>query len=82
MEAFQILITDDRYSVPTLIIFPAEDAERARLAAKRLLADEHHLAVEVWDDETRLFALPKPTRRRSKPPVGAKAVAVAAPSSR
>jgi len=48
---FQVFITDDRYSVPTLsIVQMASAAEAGELAARLLAGSVHHLAVEVFDE--------------------------------
>ncbi len=58
MADFQILLTDDRYRTPTLYIVEAATAARACEIAERMLAENaHHLAVEVYDDDGRIFVL-------------------------
>jgi hypothetical protein len=58
MRMFSFYIHDSRYSVPTLQIVPAEDEQRARqLAQERLDEAMAHLAVEVVEDDQRLFEL-------------------------
>jgi len=60
MPDFQFLIVDDRYSVPSLCLVQAEDARAARIRARRLVAEPHHLAVEVWRADRRLFTVARP----------------------
>jgi hypothetical protein len=58
MRTFSFYIHDRRYSVPTLQIVTVRDEDRAReLARQRLEEAEHHLAVEVLEDQTELFRL-------------------------
>jgi len=58
LREYTFHIQDDRYSVPTLEFVVVRDEVRAReLAAKRLHASEHHLAVEVFEDDALLFRL-------------------------
>ena len=60
MRDFQVFITDDRYTVLTLHIVQAPCVERASELAERLLAGSvHHLAVEVFDEGRRVFAIGK-----------------------
>jgi hypothetical protein len=56
MQDYTFHVHDDRYQVPTLEFVSARDDIRAReLAEKRLRASEHHLAVEVFEDDALLF---------------------------
>ena len=57
MPDFQFYVTDDRYSVPSLLFIATRDAKSARTMAERMLADEHQHGVEVWRDEHKLFSL-------------------------
>jgi hypothetical protein len=51
LRDFQVFITDDRYSVPTLHIVQAASAEAALELARRLVAENlHHLGAEVCDE--------------------------------
>ena len=55
---YQVLITDDRYSVPTLRLVQAADVEGVRELAERMLADSvHHLRVEVFDEGLCILAI-------------------------
>jgi hypothetical protein len=53
MSTLQVLITDDRCSVPTLRIAEGDPREAATLAKAVLAESPHYLAVEVlsWRDE-------------------------------
>lgn len=77
MRTFQIFVTDDRYSVPTLYIVQASSAARACELAEGIFADSlHHLGVEVLDDGACILTLgavapttpADPPRRGGKPP--------------
>ena len=62
---FRFLVTDDRYSVLTLLFVEAEDAGAARALASRLLLEHaHYHAIEAWDAEEHLFTVGDPSRRR------------------
>ena len=58
MRTFSFYIHDSRYSVPTLQLVNASDEDHAReLAQQRLDETMAHLAIEVVEDDTRLFEL-------------------------
>lgn len=58
MRTFSFYIHDKRYSVPTLQIVTVRDEARAReLASQRLDETDHHLEVEVHEEDTELFRL-------------------------
>ncbi len=58
MRIFSFYIHDGRYSVPTLQLFDAIDENRAgELAEVRLDESMAHLAIEVREDDNRLFEL-------------------------
>ena len=58
MPTFLLYIEDNRYSIPTLRIVTALHAGRVRELAEELMKDnEHHLGVEVFEDDKRLFGL-------------------------
>lgn len=58
MRSFHILVADDRYSVPNLRLVQALDEAAARDIADRVLAESgHHRGVEVWEDDTQVFAM-------------------------
>jgi hypothetical protein len=61
--AFELYVDDDRYSVPTLHLITAPDAETALAAAEARLADSiHYRGVELWQSGRRLLALGAPRR--------------------
>ncbi|MES2034567.1 MAG: hypothetical protein V4466_10345 [Pseudomonadota bacterium] len=63
MRTFSFYIHDRRYSVPTLQLVTVRDESRAReLALARLEETEHHLSVEVVEDQTELFRLSREAR--------------------
>jgi hypothetical protein len=65
LRTFSFYIHDQRYSVPTLQIVTVRDEERAReLAQQRLAEGEHHLAIEVVEDQVELFRLERQGARR------------------
>ena len=58
VQDFQFLVTDDRYSVPSLRFVEASDADAARAIAERLLREhEHYHVIDVWDGDVRLFTV-------------------------
>ncbi len=58
MRIFSFYIHDSRYSVPTLQLVDAIDENSAReLAQVRLDESMAHLAIEVREDDNRLFEL-------------------------
>ena len=58
MRTFSFYIHDKRYSVPTLQLVTVRDEARAReLARQRLEETDHHLYIEVVEDQTELFRL-------------------------
>jgi hypothetical protein len=60
LNVYTLYIEDDRYSVPTIDILQAlDDAQALGLAAERLSASPHYLAVEVWADERLVGRAPK-----------------------
>ena len=61
MHTYSCLITDDRYSAPTLAFFiVAEEAVARELAIRRLLESPHHRQIELLDNGELIFE-----RRRS-----------------
>jgi hypothetical protein len=58
MTDFVFLVRDDRYTVPNLRMLQAASQARARQLAERILEESaHHLGVEVWEADHRLFIL-------------------------
>jgi hypothetical protein len=56
MRMFSFYIYDSRYSVPTLQLVDALDEKRAReIAQARLDESMAHQAIEVREDDNRLF---------------------------
>ncbi len=52
MRTFTCLLSDTRYTVPTLIFVLAPDDERAReLARRELDASRHHDSFELLEDD-------------------------------
>jgi hypothetical protein len=61
VDVYTIYIEDDRYSVPTIDILLADDDQHAKVLAEgRLISSPHYTAVEVWQDERVVCALPEP----------------------
>lgn len=61
--AFELYVDDDRYSVPTLHLITAWDAEAATAVAEARLAESgHHRGVELWQSGRRLLVLGAPRR--------------------
>lgn len=57
LRDYQVFVTDDRYTVPTLHLIQAPNPAMAGELAERILAESpHHLSVEVFDDDLRVFA--------------------------
>jgi hypothetical protein len=70
MSSLLFLIEDDRYSVPTLRIVDVETIFSARIAAERVLrSSPHHLGVEVWREDERLFVIGAAAASHHDPPV-------------
>lgn len=58
MRDFQIYIDDDRYSVPTLHIASlASEARALEIAERYMRESDHHLGVEVREDDKVVFSL-------------------------
>jgi hypothetical protein len=56
MQDYIFHVHDDRYAVPTLEFVAAKDDIGVRaLAKQRLRASQHHLAIEVFEDDALLF---------------------------
>lgn len=67
MATFQLFINDDRYSVPTLRFLTAPSGLRAcELAERALQESPHHLGVELYRSDRRLFS--RGSRFRTAPP--------------
>lgn len=57
MATFQLFIDDDRYSVPTLrFLMARSDALACQLASRVLEESPHHLGVELYRNDRRLFS--------------------------
>ena len=68
LQDFQFYVTDDRYSVPSLLFVEATDANAARAIAERLLRErEHYHVIEVWERDARVFSVGVPHRLRPRP---------------
>jgi hypothetical protein len=58
MLELQFFTTDDRYSVPSLLMVQTKDISAARALAERLLAENtHYEGIDVWADEKLIFSL-------------------------
>jgi hypothetical protein len=57
LDAFEIYVDDDRYSVPTLHLMPATDEATAVRKAHAEYEDKHHAGVELWRRGERMLAL-------------------------
>lgn len=58
MATYQLFIEDDRYSVKTLRLLAVIDERRARdIAEKAMLESSHHLGVELYRDDRRVFGM-------------------------
>ncbi len=72
MRDFQLIVTDDRYHVPSLLIVCTQDEARARTIAERVLAESpHHVSVEVLEYGRALFQLglaDRQSQQRDAPP--------------
>jgi hypothetical protein len=56
MRTFTFLMTDARYSVPTLSLHDAADEDAARALARRdVAANPNHQACEVREDDRTIF---------------------------
>ena len=61
MKSFQFLVTDDRYTVPTLVFVESLSKAAAKALAKRQLeSDRHYRAVEVWEGDAMIYSLAAP----------------------
>ncbi len=64
VDDFTVLIDDDRSSVYDLRFVQARNATRARQIADRILGESsHHKAVQVWSDDTLIYAAGRPSGR-------------------
>ena len=58
MQDFQFLVTDDRYSVPSLRFVEAKDADAARAIAERLLLEhENYHVIDAWEGGAHAFTV-------------------------
>jgi len=58
MRDFVFHIADDRYAIPTLeFVSVLTEARAHELAIKRLNDSNHHLGIEVFEDEATLFRI-------------------------
>jgi hypothetical protein len=56
MRSFSLFTTDSRYTVPTLTLIEAVDADDAIARAKdALAASAFHVAVELREDDERIY---------------------------
>lgn len=61
MSTFELFINDDRYSVPNLRFLAASSEAWARTAAMQALSESpHHLGVELYSGDRRLFVQGSP----------------------
>jgi hypothetical protein len=66
MPTYTCLITDDRYTVPSLAFrLAADEREARRLALADLASNPHHEAFEVRDGDRLIFVERRPRRLRS-----------------
>ena len=71
MHTFQLYITDDRYSVPTLKLVLASNSNGAREEAERMLMESpHHVRVVGFLNALRLFDVARPAEDRDLAPAG------------
>ncbi|HEY2710771.1 MAG TPA: hypothetical protein VGI95_22225 [Caulobacteraceae bacterium] len=59
-QTYTLLVTDKRYSVPTLAFFTGLEADARAAAKSRLDESTHHLSVEVRDGERMVFRVDRP----------------------
>lgn len=58
LQQLKFLVTDKRYSIPTLHFVQVRDERRARELAQKLLDEsDHHQGVQVWTDDALLFEI-------------------------
>ena len=58
MATYQLFIEDDRYAVTTLRFLSVLDERGARdTAEKAMLESSHHLGVELYRDDRRVFGM-------------------------
>ena len=58
MQTYQMYIDDSRHTAPTLKLVTVADAERARVLAERMLAeDPNHRGVEAYLNALWVFGL-------------------------
>lgn len=58
MATYQLFIDDERYSVTTLRLLAMIDERGARnTAEKAMLESSHHLGVELYRDDRRVFGM-------------------------
>ena len=81
MQDFQFYVTDVRYTVPTVMLVQAKDAVNARLIADQVVKARYHSAVEVWQDDRRLFIIRDPASADQTPAAPAPATAPPTPDS-
>ena len=59
---YTLLIYDTRYTVPTLNLIQSESVDAAcDIAVDVIKKSPHHVAVDLWDGEVRVFHVGAPT---------------------
>lgn len=70
MPTYTCLVTDSRYSVPSLLFIDSVDAASLRaLARADLLANRHHVRFEAWAGGEHIFTLDREALTQA-PPIG------------
>ena len=68
MREFTYRVEDDRHPSPVLRRARVRDEHEAVKLASRILSETyHHLGVELWHQDQKLYAVQRPESRQAQP---------------